>query len=131
MIQINSKAKTSTNLSTSTTPTWSHSIKTASFSAVIDQVLNETSKHAISNAAVTTAINEILEKLNIVDSNDHVKIVNCEKAELPTVGESNVLYVSKKDNTFYIWDEENLNYVNFGQYEIELINGGNSTDGYK
>lgn len=102
MIQINSKAKTSTNLSTSTTPTWSHQIKTASFSAVIDQVLNETSKHAISNAAVTQAINEILAKLNIVETSDHIKIVNCTKAELPSVGEENVLYVSKADNAFYV-----------------------------
>lgn len=130
MIQINSKAKTTTNLPTSTTSTWSHSIETASFSAIIDQVLNETSKHAISNAAVTTAINEILEKLNAINSNDQIKIVNCEKTELPIVGESNILYVSKKDNAFYIWDEENLHYVDFNTNQIDLINGGNSLNEY-
>jgi hypothetical protein len=130
MIQINSKAKTATNLSTSATSTWSHSIKIASFSAIIDQVLNETSKHAISNAAVTTAINEILEKLNTINSNDQIKIVNCEKTELPIVGESNILYVSKKDNAFYIWDEENLHYVDFNTNQIDLINGGNSLNEY-
>lgn len=132
MIKVNSNAKTvKTDLSTSTVPTWAHAIKVPVTSAIIDQVLDALSKHAISNSAVTTAINEILEKIQDINNKDGIKIVNCEKSELPTIGESNVLYVSKKDNVFYIWDEESLCYKDFGQYDIELINGGNSTNGYE
>ena len=133
MLKINSstKATVETNLSSSTVPTWAYAIKVPATSITIDQVLDALSKHAVSNSAVTTAINEILEKIQEINNEDKLKIVNCEKSELPTIGESNVLYASEKDNTFYIWNEESLCYKDFGQYNIELINGGNSTNGYE
>lgn len=133
MLKVNSSTKTTveTNLSSSTVPTWAYAIKVPATSITIDQVLDISSKHAVSNSAVTTAINEILEKIQEINSKDELKIVNCEKSKLPTIGESNVLYVSKKDNAFYIWNEESLCYKDFGQYDIELINGGNSTNGYE
>lgn len=62
---------------------------------------------------------------------DVSKIINCDTVnDLPVFGNENNIYLIKKTNETYRWDETNLRYFPLGYdwHDIKVINGGTSEE---